>query len=200
MVGHGIDLKKFKIIDSNFSLPLRILHLGRITKIKNIEILVQATKTLIDGGVKIRELSLIGAPVTKEDKTYKEYLYNLSKKLNLSEIVHWDESNSDEKTFDSSTISINAAPDGGMDKAVLATLAVNKPAFVSNQAFKDVYGEYWEAFSYPYKASDILAERIESFIKWPDAKKSKILNALSGKVRTEYSVEVLIKKLISELK
>jgi glycosyltransferase involved in cell wall biosynthesis len=45
VVGHGIDPSKFPHVDSDFSLPIRILHLGRITKIKNIEVIINCVKS-----------------------------------------------------------------------------------------------------------------------------------------------------------
>jgi glycosyltransferase involved in cell wall biosynthesis len=200
VVGHGIDTKKFPILISDFSLPLSILHLGRITKIKNIEVIAQVTKNLIDNRINIKELRLVGTPITNEDKEYKKFLQNLFGKLNISNLVNWDESNSDKDTFSVSTVSINSAPDGGMDKAVLASLAVEKPTFVSNQAFKNVFSEYWEMFSYPYKDSNLLTKKIENFINLNIEEKTKILSILGNKIRTEYGVEVLIKKIVSILK
>lgn len=200
VVGHGIDLNKFPAVDSDFSIPLRILHLGRITKIKNIEIVAQAIRNLINDGVKIKELRLVGAPITFEDHEYKEQLKNLFNELNITNFVNWDESNSNGDTFSASTISINSAPDGGMDKAVLASLTVEKPVFVSNKAFKDLFGEYWDIFSYSYKDSNLLAERIKNFLNLTAEEKNKILSNLGDKVRTEYSVEALINKLVRKLK
>lgn len=200
IVGHGIDLNKFPCVEFDLSKPISILHLGRITKIKNIEIIIQATKKLIDAGVKINELRLVGAPITNEDRIYKEHLQSLSKHLKISDLINWDESNDDNKTFDTSTISINAAPDGGMDKAVLASLAVEKPVFASNRAFESVFGEYWPVFSYAHKDVEMLVEKIQNFLNVETKKKSQVLSDLGTLVRREYSVKNLIGKIITKLK
>ncbi|MDB5194420.1 MAG: hypothetical protein JWN50_434 [Parcubacteria group bacterium] len=198
-VGHGIDVDKFPAAVADFSEPLRILHLGRITKIKHIDTVLKASKLLIDRGIRIGDIRMTGAPVMPEDRDYKTTLQALARELGIQDLLTWDESNDDAKTFTASTISINAAPDGGMDKAVLGSLAAGHPAFVSNKAFKGVLGPHWEMFSYEFDDAESLAHRIIAFLAMDESMRQKAVSELEGKVRLEYDVRALIERITDQL-
>jgi glycosyltransferase involved in cell wall biosynthesis len=196
-VGHGIDPNKFGRISPNFSLPIRILHLGRITKIKNIDTVINAARQLVNQKVNVGEVLLAGRPVNQEDVRYKKYLMKLFSQIGIANKVKWDETGSDNGVFTSSTISVNATPNGGMDKAVLGSFVAGAPCFVSNTAFRGVLGEYWEVFSFPYRDFETLAKRIKSFLAMAD--NHKIVEEIGDRVRREYSVEKVIKKINESL-
>lgn len=199
VVGHGINPDKFPVIPTDFTQAIRILHLGRITRIKNIDVILRAAKHLIDAQVSIAEVRMAGAPITSDDQVYKKELVALAKRLGITDLLNWDESGRDEGTFNTSTVSINAAPDGGMDKAVLGSLATEKPAFISNTAFLGVYGVYWEDFHYPYGDDKVLAVKIKRFIDLKHKDQIQMLIKLGSMTRAHYSVEKLVGTLSKTL-
>ncbi|MDB5266908.1 MAG: hypothetical protein JWN89_723 [Parcubacteria group bacterium] len=195
VVGHGIDINKFPPITSDLSKDREILYLGRITKIKNIETILQAFPLLPD----VSRLRLAGPTVTREDAVYKAALEKMIEALGIGQKVVWDGSGEDDRTFTPSTISVNASPDGGMDKAVLGSIAAGAPAFASNAAFRNVFGEYADTFLYPYGDERSLAEKIKAFLALPDDVRAHTLETLKGKVRREYSTEAVVGKIMAEL-
>lgn len=183
-VGHGIDTGRFKF--SNISDSGKVLHVGRITRIKNIETIMRA--------VGAKTLALVGEAVTGEDKKYKKELENLVKNLNIK--VEWLGAVPNDQLpliYSNHSFSVNATPTGGMDKAVLESLAVGCPAFVSNLIFKNIFGEYSEKFIFEFKNKEDLARKVDSWEQNKD--KEKIMEMLSNKVRNEYDVSTLVKKL-----
>ena len=189
-VGHGIDRDIFKPSFPNGNGPIRFLYVGRITKIKNIDTIIRS----ING----KPLTLVGEPITKEDKKYKQELNNLAEETKA--VLFWRGSVSNIKMpqiYASHSISMNSTPDGGMDKAVLESLAVGTPVFTSNKAFVGLLGEQAHFFIYKYGDVEDLAKKLNSWLQ--NNHKFEIMERLSTKVRTEYSVEVVISKITLNL-
>jgi len=187
-VGHGIDVERFKYVGPNDS--GNILHVGRITRIKNIETIIRATGD--------RNLVLVGGAVTREDKSYQEELRSLIKNLGVK--VDWIGAlpNSElPEMYKRQFASVNSAPDGGMDKSVLESLAIGCPAFVSNKAFREIYGVYANIFMYKYRDSEDLGEKISLWEK--NDQKQRIMSELSNKVRNQYDIGILISKISNDL-
>lgn len=202
VLGHGIDTSVFtkrpKTPETN---KIRLLHIGRITPIKHLEVLIDALGRLDSN----YELTLVGEPVKEEDHAYKEKLLSLIKKKELLERVHFVGPATPSGVVDylvRSHGTVNLAPTGGIDKSVLEALACGVPTFVSNKAFKDIYGTLWEDFSFSEGDSINLAKRILVFFELSEQSRGVAIDALSLKVRNGYSVEAITKKLailISEM-
>ncbi len=197
-VGHGIDTDRFTYSPRSFDEPISIIHVGRITRIKNIYMIIKGLSFLLKKEVQVKSLYLVGEPITADDKKYKSELEDLVRELNVEKHVVWKGSirNSEiPKLYKEMTLSVNAAPDGGMDKAVLESLAMGCPVFVTNKAFEGVYGDSSSKFF--YHDAQNLSEKILSFIKSSD--KAQLAEKLSRKIRSEYDTKKLIKSISSLL-
>jgi len=64
--------------------------------------------------------------------------------------------------------SINACPTGGIDKAVLESMASGTIPLVCNVAFRDYFGELAGALIFEYRNADDLAKRIGALLARPD--------------------------------
>jgi len=191
VMGHGIDTDSFSMPAVDFARPLVVGHVGRITKIKNIDTILKAMKKL-----PIESIDFTGAPVTEEDKKYKIYLDKLVNELGLDEKVHWNGISSNHQAYEQMSLSVNATPDGGMDKVVLESLAAGRPVFTSNKAFKKVFGEYANDFIFAYNDADSLAQKTRTFLAMPD--KSGIIAELSKRVKDEYDVRALVQRIVDQ--
>lgn len=203
ILGHGIDTESLKAQSPDFSRPLVITHVGRITRIKHIDVVIRAARELLDRGIAIARIDLVGGAVTQEDRGYKVVLEGLVNTLGLVDIVRWRggmKSSDIPGVFAESSITVNAAPEGGMDKTVLESLAISRPAFVSNPAFRDVYDMYWSQFSYTEGSAHSLADRIETFLNLPESERRTALRTLADSVRVEYDIETLIGKIVAALR
>jgi len=204
VVGHGIDVKSFKcdgIKKNNDNNTLKILHVGRITQIKNIDVLVEAAHILNKTWESKFHILLIGEPVIPSDFDYKKKLAALIEKYNLQNNITFkgSVSNTDIKSYYcNSDTSVNLAPTGGVDKAVLESMAAGRPVFASNTAFEDYFGEYSDKLLFQERDSEGLAEKIISFFSNVNYKKAGIF--LSNQARNKTSVNILISNIISILK
>ena len=197
-LGHGINIDKLPYTSHTYNGGLlKIVHVGRITPIKNIETLIGAVSELAKKDLKI-QVSLYGDTVTKSDEDYKNNLKKVIGEKGLQSSVVFEGSVVYEDLplkLGDVHISVNMAPSGGMDKAVLESFALGVPAFASNPAFTGVLGEYADVFSYKFKDSSDLAIKIYNFIKTPN--NQEILEILSSKVRRDFSLNRLIQRILT---
>ena len=121
-VGHGIDTNNFKYSSHlHKKNELNLVHIGRLTKIKNIEVLIDCLYLLRQNNVNAF-LYFFGDASTKEDYLYKESIKEFIEKKGLKDHVYFKGSivyNDLSNTLENMHISVNMTPTGGMDKSVL---------------------------------------------------------------------------------
>jgi glycosyltransferase involved in cell wall biosynthesis len=199
VLGHGINSGRFfcpeKIIpaEKEFS----VLHVGRIAPIKNISVLIEAVAALAKRGVPVI-LTLVGPAKTDAEKKEKKHLEEIIEKNNLKEKVSFAgpvSFNSLPCFFCQARVSVNLAPTGGMDKAVLESLFCGTPAIASNKTFLPVLEPYAETLS--FKEGDYLdlALKLERFFKMEESKKMEMAEALRIKVQKGHNLSNLIEKI-----
>jgi glycosyltransferase involved in cell wall biosynthesis len=125
--------------------PMRIGIIGRITPIKNIEVLIKALGMLpheINA-----ELHIIGAPVAEGDLQYQNTLKSLAASLGVQEKIQWRgpvKNANLPQELQALHASVNLCPPGGLDKAVLESMAARVPVVIGNTAFKKYFVGYEE--------------------------------------------------------
>lgn len=171
IVGHGIDTAVFssaplKKIDT---ISPRIIVAGRITPIKHLETAIEALTLLRGRGIDA-QLDIVGAPTVPNDLAYEKELRALIKQLNVESCVVFrgavpqSAMPGELARYD---IAVNAAPTGGIDKAVLEAMAAGVPVVVCNEAFKEYLGKYPELF-FSLEDARSLAACIEDLLKRQD--------------------------------
>ena len=198
IIGHGIDSKQFENPGIAKDKPPVIVMVGRISRIKNIDLAIEAAKLLKQKGVAFK-LRLIGAPARQEDTEYLEELkkkvgnFDLASKI---EFVGSIPNNSIASEYHKATVSINNSPTGGIDKSVLESIAAGTPAISTNQGFKEYFGKYSsELIATADPAA--LADKLEQFLSRPQDKEMTLY--LQAQVREKASLEKLVTKIIGHL-
>jgi len=200
-LGHGIETNRFP--NSNHQYEggeLRIAHVGRVTPIKNLEVLIESVALLKEKGL-VLKLQLFGECATPSDQKYKESLTHLVAKKRLQHEVYFAGAIKPQylpQSLAESHISVNLTPPGGMDKAVLEAILLGLPTFVSNTAFKSVFGKYEELFIFQFKNPQDLANKISSFVSLTSSQ--EIVRELEEKVRREFSLDYLVARIINLMK
>ena len=172
IVGHGIDVSLFSsqpIRAVNRKTP-RIVSVGRIAYIKNLEVLIEAIARLRDSRIDAT-LDLIGEPIYGRDKEYKRSLRTLalSRKLEKKVIFVGSVPNNEmPERYAMYDLTINLAPTGGIDKAILEAMAAGVPVLVSNKSFKEYLGTLSEILMFAERDPDDLARKALSLFKRDD--------------------------------
>ncbi|MCH7883415.1 glycosyltransferase [Patescibacteria group bacterium] len=202
IIGHGIDIEQFKNPDRirrAFHKPLRIISVGRITPIKNQDILVEAASLIKSRNIDFI-MNIVGAPSSEDDLRYFEKLKRLVVQKSIKEQVKFIGviPNKDMHTFYwENDLSVNLTPTGGIDKVVLESMAAGVPTLVSNKGFADYFGVYAHDLIFKERNSEDLAEKIEKIIIRPDLDELK--KFLVSQAVSRGGVERIVKRLIKEL-
>lgn len=196
VLGHGINPLRFVCAEkrNNFSGEHSILHVGRITPIKNISVLLEALMLLRARGV-VARVTLVGPASTKveveEKKNLQKYIEknSLEKQVTFVGPVSFGQLPS---FFCAHEVSVNLAPTGGMDKAVLESLFCGTPAFFSNKTFQSLFHPYAEVFCFREGDAGDLAQKLEYFWSMERIEKDKLSGSLQSRAQKEHNLSNLI--------
>lgn len=199
-VGHGVDSSRFSgNVFNRDNSKTKIVYVGRISKIKDLETLILAGEIL---NKKIPNLSIefYGAPSNDADEIYVEELKKLIKNKNLENVVLFKGPVSNTEIsgiYAEANLSVNMSPKGGWDKVVIESIMAQCPVFASNLALRPVFGEYSDKSLFEYKNPLDLANKVGTFLITSD--RETIIKNLNNHAVAEYDFKNLIKKIVEKL-
>lgn len=162
VTGHGIDVNHFqpKDIKKN-SNELRLLAVGRISESKDYEFLLKAVDILRRKNIgKSVVFHILGEPVTKMDKLYKERLMALVRVKDWGNSVKFLGSKTYKElpdVYNSYDVLLHASVTGSIDKVVLESMACGLPVITTSEAFRDLLPSQ---YLLNHKDSEAMAEKI----------------------------------------
>lgn len=195
IVGHGIAVEQFAKKEMYPHEKLILLSVGRVTRIKNLETLVEACALLRDAEVDF-SCDIVGPKVTPDDHIYLAELKKMIEDKNLENKIVFIDGVTNEKVkkyYHQSDININLTPTGGIDKVVLEGIAAEIIPLVSNRAFEPLFGKYADDLIFNHKDAASLAQKIMN-LKELDLE--SVRRMLRQKVEENYGVEGLVEKII----
>ncbi|MEK7542004.1 MAG: glycosyltransferase family 4 protein [Patescibacteria group bacterium] len=163
-LGQGIntDLFKSKAADLRPPTPnlaLRLITAGRISPVKNCEIIIGACAVLRDAGRQFI-LTIAGDPITPGDRQYLEKLKTIVREKDLDGQVRFAGAVPHSEVADllrQHDVFINASRTGSLDKAVLEAMACGLSVITANEAYRPVLPPN---YFLERTGADALAERI----------------------------------------
>ncbi len=201
VVGHGIDTEAFACSPRRDFDPknITIFHVGRVSKIKNCDVLIETARLLRDKNKIGFKLVFIGDPMTVEDCLYKSKLLDQIIEAKLEGLIEFRGSVANREMpaqYCQADLTVNLTPTGGIDKSVLESMAAGVPVFTSNQAFRNYFGEYTDRLVFLERGADDLAQKIMTLILSDDQKIGDNLHRL---VVEKSDIRGLIKRIIGYL-
>lgn len=194
IVGQGIDTDLFKPISSQQSAVSRqqlavssqkkILTVGRISKAKRIDAILDAIKLLPNVS-----LEIVGDSVTEDDKVYKKYLEGQIIDLGIEDRVKWLGSFSNTETvpfYQNSDVFVNVSETGSLDKTILEAIACGVPVVSSNDSAVMLEGVYRTSTE-----ARVLAHEIALALESGALKEGREM------VVREHSLEGLVRKILN---
>ena len=202
-LGHGINFFQFERRKTPPpSKPFRILHVGRITPIKNLDILIEAAHIIKNTENESFEIKLLGPTATAGDGVHKKELekfiaeYGLQNEIKFLGRVPFPHALTDYHMAD---ISVNLTPTGGMDKAVLESIASGTIALSANKAFRELFGKYTPVLLYNERDPKDTAEKIQNIMNMHPSERKKIEDYVYERAQKHFNLDTLIKRIIHEL-
>lgn len=174
-IGHGIDVDLFRKSMRMFPIGegecFCIAHIGRITPIKNCDVIIEACALLKTKIKRPIRLTFVGETVTKGDETYRRALEALLKEKGLEKEVMFLGTVGRERLpvfLGGADCTVNATPTGGLDKAVIESMAAGVPAFTSNMSFLPVFGRDLSMCVFKERDAHDLADKMQAFFEGRD--------------------------------
>ena len=204
IMGHGVDVDFFKSIKRNTNFDQKVfIHVGRITQIKNCEVLIETANILKNKWSIDFKIKFLGDPILPKDFVYQKLLLNLVKKYNLEKNIEFMGSISPDamaEFYATADASFNLAPTGGMDKSVIESVIAKVPTFASNLSFVDIYDEYKDIFMFKELDSNDLAKKVmDYYLILSDVQKADLAHKLSEKAVSKFSIKTLVNKIYFKL-
>lgn len=193
ITGHGIDIDFFKKLPENQKQNNSILYVGRISPVKNLEVLIEATNILHSKGVDF-VLNIVGG----RDERLLDYFDTLKSKLNhlenIGKVKFWGQMPNKEmpKICNQSEILVNLTPTGSFDKAILEAMACENLALVSNKAFEKILPN---DFIFQEKDAEDLAQKIKQIFNLSLEEKQKYATEFREYIIKNHSLNNLIQKI-----
>ncbi len=162
IVGQGIDVEKFRGASNPDGKT--VLYVGRISPVKNIDVLIKAAGMIGDREV---EVVIVGKPYEK-DSGYMEFIKEEIKRQGLEGRVKLVGDVPHERVVEyyrRATVFVNPSATGSLDKTVLEAMACEVPVVTCNEAFYDIFDdEMREKCMFAPGDYEELAGKIEHFI------------------------------------
>lgn len=202
ILGHGIDMRKF-VPSSTLPTEQRIIAVGRLSPIKHYETLIEAVSLLVqDPAFADVRVEIAGGLTPQQGEAYAQSLYDLVNELAVKEHITFLGPVAHEDIPDllhTATSTVNLCPTGGVDKAVIESLASGVPAVVRNATFVDLLGTDREALWCPDLDPQCVAHKIANLLRMPDAERQQLGLDLRQRVQQQYDLDGLVNRLVAVL-
>jgi len=203
IVGHGIDLNRFKIRDfREDNKKFKLISIGRISPVKDYDTLVNAIDLLVHKkGIKNLEVEIIGSAGLNDQKKYYSNLITKVKNRRLNMVIKFLGAipNKDVvNNLQDADLFVHMSNTGSLDKAILEAMACGLMVISSNDASKSLLEEYKDIAL--FKKGDFvdMAIKIENIIKLNFEKRIQFGKKFRKIVEDGYELKKLIKKIKNE--
>ena len=194
VIGHGIDVERFAKEAHYAHEGLRLVSIGRITRIKHLETLIEAVGLLKRESIEVH-CTIVGSPVTPDDDSYFTEIKRSVESKGLQGAVSFKPAVPQSEIgayYHGNDLNINLTPTGGIDKVVLEGMAAGCLPIVSNEAFKPIFGAYADKLTFKFQDPTDLAGKIRDL--W-QADSTAIVAYLLEKVRADFDVKTVVRKI-----
>jgi glycosyltransferase involved in cell wall biosynthesis len=169
VLGHGIDTELFSPHRQARDGPLRLISVGRFSRTKGYDLLVEAVD-LLRGKLRVH-LTLIGGPITEADRDYERQVSGLIRSKRLEDHVSLLGPQVQESVVElmaGSDIFLHASETGSLDKVVLEALAMGMPVVSTSEAFTEMLSQMSSDLVPRQRTPADIAECIERATKYND--------------------------------
>jgi glycosyltransferase involved in cell wall biosynthesis len=191
---HGIDNNLFFFKDRTNHEELEFISVGRISKIKNLHLMIDLVKELKKEVAKQIIFSIVGDPVTEKDDEYLKQLKNKIDELNLQANIRFLGAvpNYQMPTiYQKADIFLNFSETGSLDKAILEAMSCGTLVMTSNDSAEAILPE--ELF---FDDVDSVKDKIFDLLQKDN---DKLRRELSEIVKKEHSLDELINKILTQI-
>lgn len=198
----GIDVDVFKPKDFSGS-NSKLLFLGRISPIKKIEFLIEASEILYSRGIDFT-LLIVGSPSdSKTDTKYYEDIKRKAKKLvDLGRVIFKDSIPNREviNVYNDTSLFVNLTPSGSFDKTILEAMSCGLPVLITNKVFLNIFSEsVVNLLIFKDYLPIVIADKIQKIIDLKREERLLLRDYLRNVVVNQHSLEKLVNKIVEQV-
>lgn len=201
IVGHGIDVDKFKIEEPKKANQFKIISIGRITPSKDILTLIKAIDILSkDDDIRnLISVDIIGGVIYKSDEVYLEKLKAEVKERSLGNCIKFVGSipgNERYNYFKSAHLLAHMSKTGSLDKVSLEAMASETLIVTCNDASREILKQFGNEFIYDIGDYKTLAKNIQKVTEMDIGERREVGRKLRNIVKNSHSLKKLINKIV----
>ncbi len=201
VIGHGIDTERFSPGRPSSPGPPTLLAVGRRSPIKHYELLIDAARILAgEFGHPDLQVRIVGGDGGNAPPGYADHLRARIERsgpagvVTLAGTVPYEQM---PQEYRNATIHINLSPAGGLDKAVLESMATGVPTVVRNDSFRSIFGDVADALVADGDDARALAAKLDAILCLPEAGRQGLGERLRQIAVREFGQEALADRLVA---
>lgn len=209
-VGHGIDTGKFTPSQSppktggGKAGAFKIITVGRISPVKNLEVLIEAARILAyEEGRRDFLVEIYGEIGLASQQDYLNKLKAMVLQKDLDGFVHFKSSIPHSQVvpvYQSASAFVNLSSTGSLDKAVLEAMSCEVPVVTSNEAFAQMLSPFAEQCFMNKADARALAGKLAALYALKLSDRLALAANLRRIVLAEHSLDKLAQKIIKAFK
>ena len=171
----------------------QVLYLGRISRIKNVDIIVKAFAEAVKNNPSAR--LLIVGDVVSSDMGYLDEIKNMAVELSLGDRIQFHPAVSNTETvkyYNESGISINATESGSFDKTIGEAMACGQIVLTSNS---NLVGQIDPRCLFKEKDIADLAQKLNAILALDASQKEALASSLKEYTRENHCLTKLLEKI-----
>ncbi len=201
-VGHGVDPDVYACpLRAVQSHPKIILSVGRLSPVKEYDLLIEACRLLRDRhGRRDFLVRLIGGPMREGDDAYVDGLKKKIGDLGLSDAFAFVGPVPNKDLLPhlcQASVLASMQKLGGAGKSFLEAMSCGTPAVVCTPVFNALFGEWLPYLYYDWTAGD-LAAKLDACLSLSEAERGRMGETLRGIVVEHHNLKKLVRRLRDE--
>lgn len=200
VLGHGIDMERFAPVSEKVTGERLILAVGRLSPIKNYEVLIKAFGYLASRpSYEDVRVAIAGGLTPHHGQVYADQLRTLAGECGVGDRVDFlgpVPYREIHRLFQRAAVTVNLCPTGGADKAVLESMATGVPVLVHNQTFLPLLGEDTPSLWCESLDPDQLAGQLAEMLSQSSEQREALGLRLRERVRADYDLDGLVRRLV----
>ncbi|MEK7659815.1 MAG: glycosyltransferase family 4 protein [Patescibacteria group bacterium] len=205
VIGQGIDTSLFTPSYTATTHAtqgiFRFIYVGRISPIKNVSLLIEATHLLNKKG-RHCALDIIGSAATSSDVKYLHRVRQQIDALKLTDAVRMYGSVPNRLLppyLNAAQCFINAGATGSLDKTMVEAMASGLPVITSNQSFSEIVGGSFGSYMFsPGNLTECTAAMIR-VMDMDSNERNKVGEALRAIAVRDHSIDQFVRKIRLQL-
>ena len=200
VLGQGIDTELFRAVGPPETNPPLVSFVGRLSPVKNIDVLVRAVSLLRDRGREDFRVAVVAPPARPSDVDHGRDLRREVDRLRLSKRISFVEGTPIERLpawYERSTVHVNLTQTGFGDKVAWEAMSCARPCLVSNEGYRETLGRHADDLLVRFRDAEHLAERIGETLDRAPSERAAMGAYLRERVVEQHGLSRLVKKLLA---